>query len=115
MRRSDKMSTYTEETEDVDINEDVDLEIGSLKDQESDDLIDKARKVRFVIKKAEVRTNYEDNKKENPWSMKRLAIQAKISEDGIDGNGAQAGRVLFPDFILAFSTEGNFAERANSD
>lgn len=109
------MSSYAQAEEDIDINEDVDLEIGSLKDQESDDLIDKARKVRFSIKKAEVRTGYQDNDKHKPWNTKRLAIQAKIGEDGIDGNGGSAGRVLFPDFLLAFNTEGDFAERKDSE
>ena len=104
------MSSYAQAEDDVDINDDVDLEIGSLKDQESDDLIDKARKVRFAIKKAEVRTQYDEGKKENPWTVKRLALQAKISEDGIDGNGGSAGRVLFPDFILAFNSK-DFEDR----
>lgn len=110
------MSSYsTAEESEVDLNDDVDLDIGSLKEQESSDLIDKARKVRFEIKKAEVRTSYQDGKKENPWNTKNLSIQAKIGEDGIDGNGGSAGRVLFPDFMIAFSTEGDYSERTSSD
>lgn len=100
------MSSYAAEEEEsgIDLNDDVDLEIGSLATQESSNLVDKARKVRFEIKKAEVRTQYDDKSDKSNW-VKRLAVQAKISEDGIDGNGNSAGRVLFPDFILAFTSE----------
>lgn len=103
------MSSYAQDEETVDINDDEDLDIGSLKEQESSNLVDKARKVRFEIKKAEVRTQYDDKSDKSNW-VKRLSIQAKISEDGIDGNGNSAGRVLFPDFIIAFTSESGLRD-----
>ncbi len=99
--------------DDIDINSPV--EIGSLDDQETSDVIDPARKVRFEIKKAEVRTQREDNKdSSSPWKVKRLSLQAKITEDGVNGDGAQAGRVLFPELIIAFN-QAEFAEQYASE
>src|SRR5260221_505282 len=98
------MSSYAkEELEDeVDLNE-LDLDIGSLADQETSDVLDPAPKVRFEVKKAEVRKQYEDPQdKKSKVIVTRLSLQAKISEDGTNHEGANAGRVLFPDFVLAF-------------
>lgn len=102
------MSSYAAEDE-VDLNDDVDLDIGSLKEQESDNLIDKARKVRFEIKKAEIRTNYDDKDDKSNW-VKRLSLQTKIGEDGIDGQGGSAGRMMFPDFVVAFTSESGLRD-----
>lgn len=100
------MSSYAKaEDDDVDLN-DLDLDIGSLADQETTDVLDPAPKVRFEIKKAEVRKQYEDPQdKTSKVLVTRLSLQAKVSEDGTNHEGANAGRVLFPEFILAFDKE----------
>ncbi len=110
------MSSYAMDDE-IDLN-DVNIEIGDLSDQETSDVMEPARKVRFEIKKAEVRTQKEDNKAplsdSNQWTIKRLSLQAKVGEDGVDQAGKSAGRVLFPDFVLAFNLEA-FPERFGSE
>lgn len=93
-----------EDDSDVDINSPVVME--SLEDQETTDLLDKARKVHFEIKKATVRTQHIDpQNKSSEWIFKRLSLQVAVGSEGVDGEGASANRRLFPEFLLAFNRE----------
>lgn len=106
------MSSYAmqEEDDDLDIN-DLNISVGDLSNQESSDVLDPARKVPFTIKKVTVRKQYEDPQdKHSKVLVTRLAIQSKIGEAGTNGEGANAGRILFPEFIIAFDKESKTGE-----
>lgn len=97
-------TAYQMDEDDVDVNEPVVMD--DLSDQETSDVLEPAKKVVFEIKKAEVRKQYEDPKdKTSTWMVTRLNLQAKVGENGTDGEGKYAGRVLFPEFIIAFNKE----------
>lgn len=95
------MSTAYSMEDDVDLNEPVVMD--DLSDQETTDVLDPARKVTFEIKKATVRTRHDvDGDKSSPY-VKRLALQVAVGADGTDGEGANANRRLFPEYIIAFT------------
>lgn len=92
--------------EGFEINEPVD--VGDLSDQSSgNDVIEAARNVPFVIKKAEIRAQLEDNKRaqgdDNRWKVKRLKLQIGVSATGVDGEGRYANKVFFPELILTMN------------
>lgn len=91
--------TY-EDDQDIDLNEPVEME--SLEDQETTDLLAPARKVPFTIIKAQVRTRY-DNEGDKSSYVKRLALQVAVGPDGTDKEGANANRRLFPEYVIAFT------------
>jgi hypothetical protein len=102
-------STYhaEDESEGFQINEPV--EVGDLSDQSSGtDVIEPARGVGFIIKKAEVRAQLEDNKRaqseDNRWKVKRLKLQLSVGSLGVDGEGRYANKVFFPELILTMNT-----------
>ena len=97
-------TSYAMDDEDVDLNEPVVLD--DLSDQETSDVMDPASKVRWSIKKAELRKQYEDPRdKTSTWLVTRLNLQVKVGEDGTDGNGLNAGRVVFPELILSYNKD----------
>lgn len=109
------MSTaYAHDDDDVDVNEPV--VVGDLSEQETSDVMDPARRVPWIIKKAEVRTSRKDNNDPtSEWNTTRLSLSVAIGPDGVDGEGTLAGRWVFADYTLAFSTEGEYSARASSE
>lgn len=104
----------TDSDDDVDVNEPV--TVGDLSEQETSDVMDPARRVPWVIKKAEVRVAREDKDDANSaHNVTRLALGVAVGPDGTDGEGANAGRWVFADYVLAFSTEGTYSARATSE
>ena len=99
------MSTsYAEADDDVDVNEP--LVMDDISDQEVSDVIDPAKRVPFVIKKASIRVQHQDfNDKSSPWAVKRLVIDAAIGADGVDTEGKYANKHLFAELVLAFNKE----------
>lgn len=81
-----------------DVNEEI--EVGDLSDQQGD-VIDAASRVLFSIKKASVRTQEDRDTKK--WQVKRLVLEAKVSELGVDGEGLYAGKIIFGELILTFN------------
>jgi hypothetical protein len=104
------MSTsYAMSDEDADINQPI--LVDDLSDQETSDVMERAPRVPWIIKKAEIRISKLDNKaamsENNPWLIKKLALQIAVGADGTDGEGANANRRVFQDYILAFNTEAD--------
>jgi hypothetical protein len=101
------MSTaYSKDEDDsgIDINDPIVMD--DISTQETSDVLEPARKVRFEIKKAQVRTQQLDrDDRSSPWIFKRLALQVAVGPDGVDGNGSQANRRLFPEYLLAFNKD----------
>jgi hypothetical protein len=87
------------------------IEVGDLNDQQGG-VLDPAQRVPFTIRKASVRT--QKDKDSGKWTIHRLVIEAQVGPDGTDGEGKYAGKVLFPEFILALNT-ADFADRFASD
>lgn len=104
------MSTqYAREDEDIDLNDPV--LVGDLSDQTVSDVIDPARKVPFIIKKASVRKQYADaNDKSSTVEVTRLSIDAAIGADGVDTEGKYANKHIFCDLVLAFNKETHTGE-----
>jgi hypothetical protein len=97
-------ASYAREDEEIDINDSI--EIGDLSDQQVSDVLDPARKVPFIIKKASIRKQYANqNDKTGTPDVTRLSIDAAIGADGLDGEGKFANKHLFCDLILAFNRE----------
>lgn len=90
---------------DIDINEPID--IGDLSDQETSDVMDPARKVRWEIKKAEIRTNYDNKDDKSAGHVKRLSLQVAVGPDGTDQAGLNANRRVFMDYVVAFTSDGS--------
>jgi hypothetical protein len=84
------------------------IEVGDLSDQEGG-VLEAATKVPFVIKKASVRTQLQDNRapasEGNKWKVKKLALQVAVGPLGTDGEGRYAGKVLFPELILTMNAK----------
>lgn len=100
------MSTqYAREDEDVDLNEP--LVMDDLSNQEVSDVMDPFRKVPFVIKKAQVRRQKDDD---GTVQVTRLSIDAAIGADGVDGEGKYANKHLFTDLVLSFNKETHTGE-----
>lgn len=99
------MSTAYAQADDApDINEPIVMD--SVADQETSDVIDPARKVPFIIKKASVRTQNVDSKDaSSDWAVKRLVIDAAIGADGVDGEGKYANKHIFSELILTFNRD----------
>lgn len=101
-------STYhADDDSGFEVNEPI--EVGDLSDQSSgQDVIEPARHVTFLIKKAEVRAQLEDNKRaqseDNRWKVKRLKLQLAVGATGTDGEGRYANKVFFPELILTMNT-----------
>lgn len=104
------MSTYIDEPEDDAIPFDVteDIDVGDLSDQEGG-ILPAATRVIGTIQKASVKRSLLDNKyqerDDNPCTFKYLNLEIKIGEAGIDGEGAYAGKVVFPsmmDIVLTY-------------
>lgn len=103
-----------EDDQDPDINEPV-LLGGELENQETSDVMERAPRVRWEIKKAEVRTQREDSKdSSSPWTIKRLSLQVAVGPDGTDNEGTNANRRVFMDYILAFNAS-EYPERFGSE
>lgn len=103
-------------SEGFDINEPI--EIGDLSDQTGDEAIDPAKRVGFIIKKATIRTQLENNQSaesdENKWLVRRLALQVAVGPDGVDGEGKYANKRFFPELPLTFNTN-DFPAKYDSD
>lgn len=91
-----------DDTDSIDLNEP--LVMDSIGDQETSNLVEKARRVPFVIKEAKIRVQRVDfQNKSSEWIFKRLALQVAIGSDGVDTEGTSANRRLFPELLLAFN------------
>lgn len=94
------------------------IEVGDLSDQTGEEVLEPARRVGFVVKKATIRTQLQDNKQpegeDNPWKVKRLALQIAVGPDGVDGEGKYAKKVLFPELPLTFNVQ-DFPEQFNTE
>lgn len=98
------MSTAYADSDEIDINDPI--TIGDLSDQQVSDVIDPARKVPFIIKKASVRKQYADPQdKTSTVEVTRLSIDAAIGADGTDTEGKYANKHLFTDLVLTFNAE----------
>lgn len=86
--------------EGFDVTEEVD--IGDVSTQEGNDVIEKAARVRFEIRKASVR-DY-TKKEESEWRKKFLALDLAVSSDGVDGEGKYANKHFFQDLLLIANT-----------
>src|SRR5882672_2429515 len=87
------------------------VEVDSLADQESN-VLPAASRVLFIIKKAELRTQYIDNKLGegelldaismdiNKWTAHQLHLELKVNPQGIDETGALRNRVTWADFYI---------------
>jgi len=99
-----------------DINEPIEMD--DLSTQTSEDVLDPVRRVPFVVKKATIRTQLEDNKhvqsEDNRWKVKRLALQLAIGTEGTDGEGKYKGKYLFPELILTFNV-ADFPEQYSTE
>jgi hypothetical protein len=94
------MSTYHSD-DDIPFDVTDEIEVDDLSDQEGNDVIEPASRVGFVIKKAELRIA--KDKENDNWFVKRLSLQVAIGPLGTDGEGKNANRRVFPEFILAFN------------
>lgn len=94
------MSTAYADDEEIDLNEPIVMD--DLSDQESTDVMERAPKVRFEIKKATVQTHYEDKSDKSKY-VKRLSLQVAVGPDGTDQAGANSNRRVFMDYIIAFT------------
>lgn len=94
------------------------VEVGDLSTQTAEDVMEPARRVPLIIKKAAVRTQLEDNKTaesdSNRWKAKRLAVQLAIGPDGVDGEGKYANKRLFPELLLTFNV-ADFPEQYDTE
>lgn len=101
---------------DVDINM-PEIHMDDISGQETQEVLEPARKVRFEIKKASIRSQLEDNKRteaaDNRWKVRRLSLDLAIS-DGIGDEGKYKGKHLFQDLILTFN-QSDFPEQYASD
>ncbi len=108
------MSTSYVMDDDVDLNESP-IQMDDLSDQVTNEAMEPATRVPFIIKKATVRTQHEDSKDmSSPWTIKRLSVDVAIQADGVDGEGKYANKHLFPELVLAFNVS-DFPERFGSD
>src|SRR5262249_1840550 len=87
-----------------DVNEPIDVE--DVSDQEGG-VMENASRVPFVIQKASIRIQLENNDKPqgptNKWKTKKLLLQVAIGAAGIDGGGKYAKKNLFPEMVLTFN------------
>lgn len=85
------------------------FQVDDLSTQTAEDVLEPVRGVPFVIRKATIRTQLENNKfgqaDDNKWLVKRLALQVAIGPEGTDGEGRYAKKVMFPELPLAFNTQ----------
>src|SRR6266545_1745537 len=101
------MSTEIDDDIGFDITDEVD--VGDLSAQEGQDVIEKASKVRFEIRKASVRPY--QKRDEDIWRKKFLALDLAVASDGIDGEGKYANKHFFQDLLLVANTD-DFPELA---
>jgi hypothetical protein len=103
-------------SDDVDINS-PEIQMDDLSGQETTEILEPAKKVRFEIKKATIRTQLEDNKRaeadDNRWKVRRLSLDLAITE-GIGDEAKYKGKHLFQDLILTFN-QAEFSEQYGSD
>jgi hypothetical protein len=75
--------------------------------EEDEGVLETHRRVPLLIKAASIRIGLEDNKRrqadDNKWLTKKLHLELKIDEEGVDGDGALAGRVVFQDYLYLFN------------
>lgn len=93
--------SFAMEEDDVNINDPIVMD--DLSDQESGDVMERASKVRWEIKKAEIRTTYDDKQDKSAGHVKRLSLQVAVGPDGTDGEGTNANRRVFSDYVVAFT------------
>jgi len=91
-----------DEEDDVSLNEPVVMD--SIENQETSDVLPASRKVLLVIKKAKIRTNYDDKDDKSAGNVKRLSVQYAVGDDGTDGEGKNKNRRLFIDYVIAFTS-----------
>lgn len=103
----DEVIAVSDDEPPFDVTEDLD--VGDLSDQEGG-VLPPATRVIGTIKKASVKRSLLDNKyserDDNPWTFKYLHLEIKIGDDGIDGEGTYAGKVMFTsmmDIVLTYN------------
>lgn len=101
------MSTAMQhEDDEVGLNEPVQMD--SIENQQTNDVLPAGRKVHMRIVSAKIRVNYDDKEDKEKGNVKRLAVQYAVGPDGYpDGNeyeGKLANRRLFIDYVIAFTS-----------
>jgi hypothetical protein len=96
------VSTAYSMEDDIDLNEPIQMD--DISTQETSDVLEPARRVRFEIKTAKIRTRYDDENDKSGGYVKRLVLQVAIGPDGVDNEGGSANRRLFPEYVIAFSS-----------
>jgi hypothetical protein len=94
-----------------DVTDEVD--VGDLSDQEGNDTIDKASRVRFEIRKASVRPYMK--KDETVWRKKFLALDLVVGPLGVDGEGKYANKHFFQDLLLVANVGSGGYEELNTE
>jgi hypothetical protein len=94
-------SRADDDSDDVDLQEPLIMD--DISEQETTDVMERASRVRWEIKKAEIRTNYDDKDDKSAGHVKRLSLQVAVGPDGTDGEGAFANRRVFMDYVVAFT------------
>lgn len=87
------------------------VEVGDLSDQQGG-VIDPAPRVGFVIRKAEIRTQKDEES--GSWRVKKLAVQNAVGPLGVDGEGKYAGKIFFTELVLTMNT-AEFPDDYKSD
>lgn len=99
------MAQYSDDDDDeIPFNVNEETEIDDMTDQQGG-VFDAAKGVYFTIKKASVRIRREhadgpDDDAQNPRGATSLVLEVEIGPLGTDGKGTNAGRKLFPQFLL---------------
>lgn len=78
------------------------VDVGDLSTQQGNDVIDPAKRVRFIIRKPTVRPYVKQG--ESEWRKKFLSLDLVVSSDGVDGEGKYANKHFFQDLLLVANT-----------
>lgn len=87
-------------------DEEIEIDAGEAHAQEKGDVLNAGKSVLFFIKKAEKKKMLLDNRREqsadNPRTQTKIKLHLKVGPDGVDGKGLDAGKMTFPEFVVAF-------------
>lgn len=78
-------------------------DIGDVSDQKAKELLEAAKGIGFVIKKAELRDVL--RKEDKHLLMQKLNVQAQIGPMGVDGEGKHANKIQFIELTTWFDSE----------
>jgi hypothetical protein len=102
--REREVSAADDDVPPFDVNDNDEVDVSG---EEDEGVLETHRRAPLIIKNANIRIGLEDNKRrqaaDNRWLRKSVHIEYKIDEDGVDGEGALAGRVVFQDYLYLFN------------